>query len=88
MALSVAAATLTDVSNVQPIIITEASDLQDGAVYDLSLSYQDAAGNAAATTQVNGVNFVGAATMAALINSPSTFRFHSHGQLIWFAGSS
>jgi hypothetical protein len=69
--LSQAAAVLNDIANVEPIIITEAADLQDGATYDLTLSYQDAAGNIAATNQVAGVHFVGDATMAALVNSPS-----------------
>ena len=62
---------LSPTSSVLPLIITETGDLQDGSAYSVSMSYQDAAGNDARTDASTNVHFVGAATMAALINSPS-----------------
>lgn len=62
------ASDLSFVSSVTP----SGFDLIDGAIYDVTLSYQDGGGNAPATQTQESVIFAGSVTKPAILNSPSS----------------
>ena len=68
--LSVAALESPNIALVQPAI-----DLKIGALYNLILSYQDAAGNPAETVTHTSIAFAGNATLSPVLVQPQTFDY-------------
>ena len=68
--LSTAAIQSSNIDDVTPPI-----DLKVGALYDLELSYQDAAGNPASSVTHTSIAFAGNATLSPVLIKPQTFDF-------------
>ena len=68
--LSIAALESTFIETVVPAI-----DLKVGALYDMTLSYQDAAGNPAQTVTHTSIAFAGNTTLSPVLNQPQTFDY-------------
>lgn len=67
-----AASSLAHVTSVSPAI-----DLVDGAVYTVSVAYQDRGGNAEASASVATITFAGSSTIAPVFSTPATSSFIS-----------